>query len=1208
MSLVEKYRTRVYDTPATYTQFNGGINTNLSNEDLEPNELRDGLNCHYVNQSLMNRKGERITNRLLLPIKDRPQGDFLFSAEHNDYILCVRNGRIYWNNYNPNEKEIAMNLLPLDYVIPTNNGTPIRDDCENWGIDLKWRTTRHDPDSPEDTEGYILKYVGDGTTEPSYTPSDREANNTLICQNTRRVQAVPVKMNMNPNDSVEIPYANQEHTYLIMATGTRLLRIEETQYIKTNDEVFEPDKMYFYWDYRKQGWVMLRANLDYTAGTQYITFSPTSGASIAEYINTNHRQVYKIQSTQDETFQENETYYRYYNNAYVALVADTDYTVGDSIADWEEDHGYKVYDTNESVYIKPGETTFNSSDIYSYSNGTMVDYFEEANEYVALTAGTNYTVGNPIKKYESKTRKLVYKYDGTLGKYVKPDELTFQSGTNYFWKWSPKVHEYLGNEVYTLVAHILEAYKPNSWEKQNIGVNNLSPYPNYWLDESRNTPKTLIGDIAIEPKQIAIDVPYIIASVKVNCLVNWAKSDMYYKWEARFGKDSDWKTIHFWNGQLNQSLLGKSDAEMSSKNKVDIKLTHEQLVLLNENKPLSENDEFFIRCTLTSDFQYTYNLSEDKYYMERGEPEYYVDSNGNISMTHDATDPEDPSTNTLDYIADQSIAQYSKTFVSRVLRSRYDPNNMTEGDHVPAYYDSNGKRYLTIGEFDAPADRQFLRMHSCVKIASDGTKIIIYDDMYDSCEWYKSVVGQPNYISYGGNLNFKTTKDEHLIGIVIFDSAIVVFSDNDKLGGNISVVTGNGDDYNDGDYYSPYKRKIVNTHVSCDAYNTIQVFENNIIFKYREDIYALDTNDLNNDKVEVETINDKVKTRLNMIEFPLNRIRLPYEFEKQDMHEDFYQYNRCLKPDEIFSEVYDGYYGIIFPHQASHVDTFEYPEGALVDYKGSNEEYIKKLHGNKLENISLKPGLRWKCYLRNGQVYNNNPKVFYPWLRDVSHYLNIVGQLVINGISTLVTENGELIQFNNDDYDGLDEYNYRVRIATKCYDMETPALCKFMDNLNVYYNRDFLETFYCDMYVKNEAGFYIYTPNDEAYVSMQEQPIGEVKYDERYTVDDALCMPKNKLPLDQYDEVPYVDPIDKAVQILNDNALDNTVLDRPNFTSKTLTPKYRFPFLSAQFIMEIRSNQAFALSSLQFSFTSHDMPDFTREKLYRDILKGNILQ
>ena len=87
-----------------------------------------------------------------------------------------------------------------------------------------------------------------------------------------------------------------------------------------------------------------------------------------------------------------------------------------------------------------------------------------------------------------------------------------------------------------------------------------------------------------------------------------------------------------------------------------------------------------------------------------------------------------------------------------------------------------------------------------------------------------------------------------------------------------------------------------------------------------------------------------------------------------------------------------------------------------------------------------------------------------------------------------------------------------------------------------------------------------------------------------------------------------VDPIDKPVQILNETPMDTAVLDRPSFTSITLTPKYRFPFLSAQFILELKSNQAFSLSSLTFSFTSNDMPDFTREKLYRDILKGNILK
>jgi hypothetical protein len=120
--------------------------------------------------------------------------------------------------------------------------------------------------------------------------------------------------------------------------------------------------------------------------------------------------------------------------------------------------------------------------------------------------------------------------------------------------------------------------------------------------------------------------------------------------------------------------------------------------------------------------------------------------------------------------------------------------------------------------------------------------------------------------------------------------------------------------------------------------------------------------------------------------------------------------------------------------------------------------------------------------------------------------------------------------------------------------------------------------------------------------------MGEVKFDERYKVDDALNLLPGYGPLDKYDDEPLVDPIDKPVQVLNEVALDTAVLDRPSFTSITLTPKYRFPFLSAQFILELKSNQAFSLSSLTFSFTSNDMPDFTREKLYRDILKGNILK
>ena len=952
MSSIQKIRTYVYDTPATYDQFDGGINTNLSNEALEANELRDGLNCHYVNQSLMNRKGEKILKKLNLPIDSRPQGDFMFSAEHNDYIISVRNGHIFYGIFEPTVQEIDMNLLLVDIPTVTN-----RDDAHNYLIDLETRT---EVDLTHDTEGFIYKYYAGNNDDPSYEPSEDEYRKTLIIQNTKRVQGIPAKLSM-PDENGK----KEEHVYFILASGLRILRIEE------------------------------------------------------------------------------------------------------------------VYDP-------------------------------EADQYF-------------------------------------------------------------------LYGHVMEAYAPNSWEIGNIGVNNFSPFPNFLIDETVNVPKTQIGQIQTNPKQLAANnlSQGVTVTAKLNTMYGYEKEDLFFKWEARVGADADWKVIHFWKSDLNTGGA-------TSKGKDTISLTAANLTALNNSQPITAGMEVYFRCTVTSDFQVNYDLSTKTYSKDLGDPE-----------------PDITGTLRQDYVADLSIAQYSKTHIVKKVLTAYNPSltlqdvqGMTPTQRIQAGY--------------VAPDAEFLKMHSCTKVVSDGTKLIFYDDAYDSCEWYKTVVGQINYLSYGGNLNFRTNKNEKLIGVVVFDSNIVVFSDNETLGGNISVVTGNGDDYNDGDYYSPYKRLIVNTSVSCDAYNTIQVAENYIIFKYRRDIYMLDTNDLDGERVQVVTINDKVKQRLNNVEFPLDRIREPKSNE--DIEHDFHEYSRCLKPDEIFSEVCDGYYGLIFPRQGFHYDTFNYPENALKHYEGSNPEYIEKLRGRKIENISVKPGLRWKCYFRNGHIYEATSKTFFPWLRDVSPYLNIVSVIDINGESSMVTDTGLIVQFNDDEYKGLELNNYKVRMSTRCYDMTLPTLCKFMDNLNVYYNRDFSENLYCDMFVKNESGYYVYTPNTEAYINMQEYIGGEVKFDERYKVDDALNLLPGYEPLEQYDTVPYLDPMDKPVQILNETPLDTAVLDRPSFTSVTLTPKYRFPWLSAQFILEMQSNQAFSLSSLTFSFTSHDMPDFTREKLYREILKGNILK
>lgn len=909
MSSIQKVRTYVYDTPATYNQFDGGINTNLSNEALEPNELRDGLNCHYINKSLVNRRGEKIIRKLLLPINTRPQGDFVFSATNKDYIISVRNGHIFYGDFSNPNFEVVMNLLMID--IPTITE---RDDCKNYLIDIREET---EIDLTKDTEGFIYKYYAGNNEDPAYVPEEDEYRRTLIIQNTKRVQGVPVD------------------DYFIMATGLRVLKITEEFDKETND--------------------------------------------------------------------------------------------------------------------------------------------------------------------------------------------------------------------YFLYARVLEAYAPNSWEFQNIGVNNLSPFPNYYLDEEQEVPMTSIGQIKTYPKEIDINTNEVTVEAMVNCLKGYTKHDLYYKWEARIGANKEWQTLLYWNADKNED-------KKSSKGVSTLTIPHSKLIALNEGKTITEKLELFIRCTVTSDFQLSYDVQTKTYYKD-------TDEDG-------------------DYVADQAVAQYSKTHIKKTVLADYDPNTV------------------------AP-DAQFLRVHSCTKVVSDGTKLLFYDDAYHSCEWYKTVVGKVNYLSYGGNLNFRTNKNEELIGVVIFDKNIVVFSDNEQLGGNISVVTGNGDDYNDGEYYSPYKRTIVNTNVSCDAYNTIQIAENYIIFKYRNDIYMLDTNDLDAERVQVVTINDKVKQKLNNVEFPLDRIREPNK--EEHLEYDFHEYSKCLKPDEIFSEVYDGFYGLVFPHQGFHIDTFEYPDEALKYYEGANQEYINKLRGRRIENISVKPGLRWKCYFRKGTVYQNGGKTFYPWLRDTSKYLNICSIIDINGESTVVTYAGELVQFNNEDYSGLDEYNYKVRMATRCYDMELPTLCKFMDNLNVYYNRDFTKNLQMDCYVKNEASYYIYTPNTEAFVNLNDT-LGEIKFDERYKVDDALNLLPGYGPLEKYDDEPLIDPIDKPVQVLNEVALDTAVLDRPSFTSITLTPKYRFPFLSAQFILELKSNQAFSLSSLTFSFTSNDMPDFTREKLYRDILKGNILK
>lgn len=943
MSLIKKYPLPVYDPPASYREFSGGINTSLSNESLQPNELRDALNCHYENDTLVNRPGaSRLAILTGLP-KDRPQGDFLFNTENVSWIISVRNGRIYYGDFE-SQSEINMTLLHTkiertESVLDTENYLVNLQTLEegevNWEEAFK-----------QNHQGFIFKYprhIGEGNESETGESGEIEYEETLVIQNTKRVQGIPVD------------------DYFILATGTRILKITEI--------------------------------------------------------------------------------------------------IGD--------------------------------------NG------------------------------------------------------------NYY-----------------LTSEILKATKPNSWEYNKIGPNYLSPFPQYHISEVEGVPMTEIGFIMPDPWYLTIedmDRPWNFNTV-ISTQLGYDKSDFYYKWEVKYADFTDntykkqvastpWVTIWSWDAELNKERYGLTeDKDATSLGKSSISLTPNEFIeaigseIIQDGKFIYPNPAILVRCTLTSKFQTTYDLDEKKHYAVR-------DDYG-------------------DLVAEQASAIYSRTHQTYPLLE----TSLSEEASIHN------------------VDQYFYYIHSCTKVTADGQKALFYDDAYNTGSWFKTVISQYDYITKNMSLNFKTTKNESLVAVAVFDTNIVVFADNEQLGGNISVVTGNGDDYNKDDYYSPYQRKVVNTSVSCDSYNSMQQVDNYVVFKYRQDIYTLDSTALSNlDTVTVETINDSVKNRLGSVEFPLDRIRTPRK--KEDIDWDFHNVSKCLKPDEIFSEVYDGCYSIIFPRQGTFKDTISIPqENLIIPYKGPTDKY----KNTYIENVTIKPGLRWKCYIRNARMYQNTSKPSYPWLRDVSYLFDVVGIVHVEGQPCYIRENGDVIRFdriNAISYTSESDEAFKLRITTKAYDMEAPALCKFLDSCTLYYSRDFTNNHMMSIKIHNEADYELYGPDNEAFISVKELT-DQVQFNDNISFDEILNLTEKEKPASQYEKTPFVDSMDKPVQILSNSVpLNTATLNRPNFASKTCTPKWRFPFLSCAVTIEMEGNQAFTLSALNFSYTASDMPDFTREQLYRNIIR-----
>jgi hypothetical protein len=331
-----------------------------------------------------------------------------------------------------------------------------------------------------------------------------------------------------------------------------------------------------------------------------------------------------------------------------------------------------------------------------------------------------------------------------------------------------------------------------------------------------------------------------------------------------------------------------------------------------------------------------------------------------------------------------------------------------------------------IGWFGAANSGQVLRVNketadlwktiqSCRKITSDGNKFLLYGDKYNSGQWFKTVINNPFYITNRGGLSFKTNKNEELVKVIQFKGIIVAFSSSQYLGGNISVVLGNGDDYDDGSNYSPYFRKIVNTVISTDNYKTVQVVENMIIFKYKDTLHMIEGSDLNSEIIEVHSINDKVKQQNQDVQIP-------------------WEDNNCI------TELTPDYYALVW-------------------------DEIKTVINNEI--VTTRPAIRAKMYYKRGYMQGN--KVYFPWLVDQSEYFNTRYLMYIDGLSTYLYNN-ILIQYQSNEYTDL-EQPFETIIRMRAYDLNYPKFSKFINKALVYYYRGPKQPLDFELNLYNEAGY-----------------------------------------------------------------------------------------------------------------------------------------
>lgn len=982
------YPIYTYDEPVTYSDFSGGINTDPSNEHLNENEMRDCLNMHYRSAALVKRKGASLL--CTISCEDELfniQGVFLFTYKIS-YLIIAADGKLYQGVYTPNAT-ITLTRLRI---------------------------------SSDTAASYQL-----------YNPVDLTVGLETYYEELKNIQ-----------------HEGFIHQYLLSSKTGETLSSEEYSmlgdYISLhNDITFKPNDVV---EYKHSLWILRR-----------LATAP-SDAQLTKTLIAPGTFLCRYWLTLDE-----------YNAKYKeAIVKNSDY-----LSNQVQEIQYLIKENN--IWKVNPETTLTNTwylNTDKYIKGTILLhrgtlYICDEDHYSLPNAPR--TGGERVDTYHYWER-CTYKQDLIFQNYLPIEAATYNNKL-YIATGTRFIQVYLlSNE---LQASIVEPYYCNSSEITNIGYNYLSPYPELCSKTRYDQAITSITGL-IPLKQITGE--YILTP-QMNFANSESESDYYFKWEKKVG--DDWVTlIRYKDNQTgDQTKLDRFTLTVDDADKHQYRVSfaksfnkpegivnawdyNTSLYKVGDRVSVKESDgskekiyecikehcpkeliwdsvnyekEYYKDESISNEYYVgTYKQSLTGEYYPEATPIFsvqtttkhgkslYEDSNGIYVFKRFLLDSvnnkiQQGTIYWREIFTEQEVLSYNTTTKEFVTTTDW------EVDEVDGEYFGQATSVLAT---ELKPEQTFEIIQSCRKIISDGNKFLLYGDKYNSGSWYKTIINNPAYITQRGGLSFKTTKNEELIKVVAFNGSIIAFANSENIGGSIHLITGNGDDYDDqSGYYSPYRRVTINSNISCDNANTVQICENLLVFKYFDTVYYISSSELTNEVVSVYSCNDRIKHENNFVKIPWDD-------------------NSCI------SEVTEDYYALIWKEK----------------YYIENDDIIQE-----------RPAIKLKMYYKLG--YQLNEKIVFPWLKDESTYFNIDYITYIKG-KPIYLYNNSLISFNENVYTDFGK-PYKCMIHFRGEDIGYPKLYKLISNVLVYYHHNQYSKIDFNLFVRNEAGHSLLDSTDKVF-------------------------------------------------------------------------------------------------------------------------------